>query len=70
MSALRLVPVVSAPLFGIISLQPSEYVPALTALPPSPQDPLFPAGLPTHFAPSPCDSDSADRCARFTDYII
>ena len=34
-------------------------------LPPSPQDPLLPAGLPTHLAPSSCASDpaSADHCA-------
>ena len=33
---------------------------------PSPQDPLFPAGLPTHFAPSACASDlaSPDHCAH------
>jgi len=45
--------------------RPSECVPALTPFA-SPQDPLFPAGLPTHFAPSSCASDSAsaDHWAR------
>ena len=35
-------------------------------LPPSPQDPLFPAGLPSHIAPSSCASDlaTADHCAH------
>jgi len=32
--------------------------------PPSPQDPLFPAGLPTHLAPSSCTSISSDHCVR------
>jgi len=33
---------------------------------PSPQDPLFPAGLSTHLEPSSCTSDLAlaDHCAR------
>jgi len=55
---------------GILSLQLSQCafskcVPALT-LSAKPQDPMFPAGLPTHLAPSFCTSDSAsaDHCAH------
>jgi len=66
MSALRLEPIV--PLLqllqsGISPSSPSNvYQP--WQLPPSPQDPLSPAGLPTQLARSSCASDSADHCAR------
>jgi len=45
------------------SSHPNVYQP--WHLPPSPQDPLFPAGLPTQLAPSYCASYSAlaDHCA-------
>jgi len=38
----------------------------------SPQDPLFPVGLPIHLAPSSCASNSAlaDHCARLPIYLF
>ena len=54
--------------FYYLKLSPfsSPHVHRPSHFPPSPQDPLLPAGLPTHLTPSYCASDSAstDQCAR------